>query len=104
MADKKKAKQPGGHFCKVVRRENVLVWEKEREKDQAAGVEEEELEEEETGRGRSWRTRKLEEEELWDHRKRVKADQLVSLYVALQDGLDIWYDIWVPEDGEINCF
>ena len=64
-----------------------MLWEKEREKDQSAGVEEEEL----------------DEEALWDHRKRVKADQLVSLYVALQDGLDMWYDIWVPEDGELTA-
>ncbi len=62
-----------------------MLWEKEREKDQAAGVEEE----------------KLGEEELWDHMKRVKGDELVSLYAALQDDVDMWYDIWVPEDGEL---
>ena len=33
--------------------------------------------------------------------KRVKGDELVSLYAALQDDVDMWYDIWVPEDGEL---
>ena len=71
VADEKKVGQPGGFFARWWGGGSVLLREKGREKDQAAGVEEEEPE------TRSW----------------FKADELVSSYAVLQDDSDVWYNI-----------
>jgi hypothetical protein len=82
VVDDAKAREECGYFCKVVRAEMVLM----RERDRAAGVyvEEEDLEE--------WEA----DYEERDYRKRVKIDELVSLYATLLN-IDRWYNIWVDQ-------
>jgi hypothetical protein len=83
VVDDKKAREPAGYFCKLVREDTValnLAAEDEREED----VKEDEDEDE-------------DEDELLDMRKRVKLDELVPCYTTLLD-IDRWYNVWV-EDG-----
>ncbi|KAL2126340.1 hypothetical protein VTI74DRAFT_1161 [Chaetomium olivicolor] len=75
VVDDAKAREPGGYFCKVVRGDLVLLAERERE--EVRDVEDADQE--------------VEEAELWDQRRRVKINDLVSLYATLQRYIDSWY-------------
>jgi hypothetical protein len=83
VVDEEKKLEPRGCFCTVVRGGNVLLWEDEGPETM-----------------RLWPTFELDDEGLRDHRKRVRVDDLVSLYGVLQDDIDFWYDLYYIDEGE----
>ncbi|KAG7286938.1 hypothetical protein NEMBOFW57_006438 [Staphylotrichum longicolle] len=91
VVDDEKRLAPGGYFCTVVRAENVLIWEKELLTGQSydSGIDNGEL----------------DDESLRDHRKRVRVDDLMSLYGVLQEEINVWYRIYyIDPEEEIGCY
>jgi hypothetical protein len=78
------ADQDGGYFLTVVREDMVRLRRSEQAKYEADGVQ----------RENGGYDKNDEERELLDLRKKVRADQLVDLYVVLLN-IDLWYNIWV---------
>ncbi|KAK4125406.1 hypothetical protein N657DRAFT_631721 [Parathielavia appendiculata] len=91
VVDDAKAKEKSGYFCTVVMPGNVVLWEIKRDREGIYRFCED--------------GREVEEDEMWDLRKRVRIDDPVSLYAELHVSLDLWYcllsfpdnpDIFVP--------
>ncbi|KAH6856253.1 hypothetical protein B0I37DRAFT_412195 [Chaetomium sp. MPI-CAGE-AT-0009] len=84
VVDDAKARERGGYFGTVVRADNVVLWAIERDREKGVYCLE---------------GRELEEDEMCDLRKRVRIDDLVSLYAGLQVSPDLWYCLWSFDDN-----
>lgn len=77
VVDDQKAGELGGNFCRVVNKGSVLLSGEEREASRAMGIEPYEP----------------DEEDALDLEKRVRVNDLVSLYAFLQNDTYDWYYI-----------
>ncbi|KAK4149892.1 hypothetical protein C8A00DRAFT_37501 [Chaetomidium leptoderma] len=84
VVDDAKARERGGYFSTMVRAGNVVLWVPERDREKGVYCLE---------------GRELEEDEMCDLAKRVRIDDLVSLYAGLQVSPDLWYWLRWSDDN-----